>query len=67
MQYENMLFTRVQEIQESEYSGILYDLQMEKEHNYMIHNGVIHNGGGKRNELAIYLEPWHADVELFYK
>ena len=66
MQYENMLFTRVQEIQESEYSGILYDLQMEKEHNYMIHNGVIHNGGGKRNgSFAIYLEPWHADVELF--
>ena len=32
----------------------------------MIHNGVIHNGGGKRNgSFAIYLEPWHADVELF--
>ena len=66
MQYGNMLFTRVQEIEETEYNGILYDLQMEKEHNYMIHNGVIHNGGGKRNgSFAIYLEPWHADVELF--
>ena len=66
MQYGNLLFTRVQEIEETEYNGTLYDLQMEKEHNYMIHNGVIHNGGGKRNgSFAIYLEPWHADVELF--
>ena len=64
--YNNMLFTRVQEIETSSYKGVLYDLQMEKEHNYMIHNGLIHNGGGKRNgSFAIYLEPWHADIEIF--
>ena len=35
-------------------------------HNYMIHNGVVHNGGGKRNgSFAIYLEPWHSDIEIF--
>ena len=22
---------------------------MKKTHNYMIHNGIVHNGGGKRN------------------
>ena len=32
----------------------------------MIHNGIIHNGGGKRNgSFAMYLEPWHADVFEF--
>jgi ribonucleoside-diphosphate reductase alpha subunit len=39
---------------------------MKKEHNYLIHNGLVHNGGGKRNgSFAIYLEPWHADIEAF--
>ena len=32
----------------------------------MSHNGVIHNGGGRRNgSFAIYLEPWHADIQDF--
>jgi ribonucleotide reductase alpha subunit len=66
MTYKNMVFTRVQQITSSHYEGVLYDLQMSEEHNYMIHNGLIHNGGGKRNgSFAIYLEPWHADVEHF--
>ena len=39
---------------------------MKDTHNYMIHNGYIHNGGGKRNgSIAIYLEPWHADIMEF--
>lgn len=64
--YNDLLFTRVKDIQVSNYNGILYDLQLNTEHNYLIHNGLIHNGGGKRNgSFAIYLEPWHADIELF--
>ena len=32
----------------------------------MIHNGIIHNGGGKRSgSFAIYIEPWHSDIEDF--
>ena len=35
-------------------------------HDYMLHNGIVHNCGGKRNgSFAIYLEPWHADIEIF--
>ena len=31
---------------------------MKTTHNYMIHNGLVHNGGGKRHgSFAIYLEP----------
>jgi len=64
--YSNYLLTRVKNISKEEYNGTLYDLQMKNEHNYMIHDGIIHNGGGKRNgSFAIYLEPWHADVEDF--
>jgi ribonucleotide reductase alpha subunit len=60
------LFAPVSSNTSTEYSGVLYDLQMSTEHNYMIHQGVVHNGGGKRNgSFAIYLEPWHADVEDF--
>ena len=62
----NSLDTRIKSIYKTEYSGILYDLQMEKQHDYLIENGLLHNGGGKRNgSFAIYLEPWHADIEMF--
>jgi ribonucleoside-diphosphate reductase alpha subunit len=48
------------------YEGLVYDLQMTKQHNYQLHSGLVHNGGGKRNgSFAIYLEPWHADIEAF--
>jgi ribonucleoside-diphosphate reductase alpha subunit len=62
----DFLMSRIQSITPSTYSGILYDLQMKGQHDYLIHNGLVHNGGGRRNgSFAIYLEPWHADVELF--
>ena len=64
--HENLLYTRIKSIQESSYKGTLYDLQMSKEHNYLLHQGLVHNGGGKRNgSIAMYLEPWHADIEDF--
>lgn len=64
--YNNMIFTRVQNIKQSKYNGTLYDLQIKHTHNYLVHNASIHNGGGKRNgSFAIYLEPWHADIEDF--
>ena len=64
--YDNYLLTRIKSIKQEKYCGTLYDLQMKNEHNYMLHNGIVHNGGGKRNgSFAIYLEPWHADVEDF--
>ena len=60
------LMSRIQSIKDITYNGILYDLQMKDQHDYLIHNGLVHNGGGRRNgSFAIYLEPWHADVEMF--
>ena len=64
--YGNNLFTRIDKISKSFYEGVVYDLQMKHEHNYMIHNGIVHNGGGKRSgSFAMYLEPWHSDIEAF--
>jgi len=66
LRYGDYLLSRVQNVKTTKYEGILYDLQMETEHNYLIHNGLVHNGGGKRNgSFAIYLETWHADIEDF--
>jgi len=63
-EHNNMLYTRVQSIDNSHYEGVLYDLQMSKDHSYITHSGLIHNGGGKRKgSFAIWLEPWHPDVE----
>ena len=66
LRYNDYLLSRIINIKREKYSGVLYDLQMKNEHNYMIHNGIIHNGGGKRSgSFAIYLEPWHTDIEEF--
>jgi ribonucleoside-diphosphate reductase alpha subunit len=66
LRYNNYLLSRVQNITKFDFKGILYDLQMKTEHNYLLHNGIVHNGGGKRNgSFAIYIEPWHADIENF--
>ena len=64
--HEKFIYSPVISIGHSEYTGTLYDLQMKYVHNYMVSDGIIHNGGGKRNgSFAIYLEPWHADIEMF--
>jgi ribonucleotide reductase alpha subunit len=60
----DFILSKVISKESATYSGVLYDLQMKEEHNYMIHNGIIHNGGGKRpGAFAVYLEPWHSDIE----
>ena len=61
--HNNLLYSRIKKINDSSYEGTLYDLQMTTEHNYLLHQGIVHNGGGKRKgSIAIYYEPWHADV-----
>ena len=62
----NFLFGRVKSIEKFEHEGTLYDLHMENVHKYITHNGLVHNGGGKRKgSIAVYLEPHHADVMEF--
>jgi ribonucleoside-diphosphate reductase alpha subunit len=60
---------KIVSITPTEYTGFVYDFEIDGPHDYSVtHLGVAHNGGGKRNgSFAIYLEPWHADIEDFLK
>jgi ribonucleoside-diphosphate reductase alpha chain len=69
LRHENKIYSRIQDITDTTYEGIVHDFEIEGPHDYVVaHMGIVHNGGGKRNgSFAIYLEPWHADVEDFLK
>ena len=65
-------YRTIERIEHTKYTGDLYDLEIHtsgangSSPNYLTRHGLLHNGGGKRNgSFAIYLEPWHADVEMF--
>lgn len=68
-EYNGYLFTKVKEnTRVNDYSGRVIDIEVNNEnhHNFLTHNGLVKNGGGKRNgSFAIYLEPWHADIDMF--
>jgi ribonucleotide reductase alpha subunit len=60
----------VTDIEQSDVENIiLYDLEIDGTHDYLVQGvGFAHNGGGKRNgSFAMYLEPWHADIEEFLR
>jgi ribonucleoside-diphosphate reductase alpha subunit len=63
------IYKKIISITETEYLGDVHDFEIDGPHDYVVaHLGIAHNGGGKRNgSFAIYLEPWHADVEDFLK
>ena len=68
-EYEDYLFSIVDgNTFIKDYSGRVIDIEVDDDdhHNFLTHNGLVKNGGGKRNgSFAIYLEPWHADIEMF--
>jgi ribonucleotide reductase alpha subunit len=65
-EYNNFLYSIVIENEHiKNYSGRVIDIEVDNEehHNFLTHNGLVKNGGGKRNgSFAIYLEPWHSDI-----
>ena len=65
--YDNILYSKVEYIDKSNYYfDYLYDLEIDTNHNYLTELGLCHNGGGKRRgSIAVYIEPWHADIEDF--
>ena len=69
LRHENNLYSRIQTITDTTYEGVVHDFEIEDPHDYVVaHMGIVHNGGGRRNgSFAIYLEPWHADIEDFLK
>ena len=65
--HDNILYSKVEYIYKNNiYLDYLYDLEIDINHNYLTELGLCHNGGGKRRgSIAIYMEPWHADIEDF--
>ena len=68
-EYNGYLFSIVKTNKMVEnYEGRVIDIEVDNEnhHNFLTHTGLVKNGGGKRNgSFAIYIEPWHADIEKF--
>jgi ribonucleotide reductase alpha subunit len=58
-------YARVVDIQTKKYTGSVYDLTIQDNHNYTTFAGLVHNSGRRPGSIAVYLEPWHADVIEF--
>ena len=55
----------VTKIESYKYTGDVYDFNMIDNHNYLTSHGIVHNSGKRNGSIAVYLEPWHADIEGF--
>jgi ribonucleoside-diphosphate reductase alpha subunit len=61
--WDNIIWCRITEINRINYSGNVYDFNMIDHHNYLTADlGLVHNSGKRKGAVAIYLEPWHADI-----
>ena len=69
LSHNNYIYSRIESIEQTTYNGVVHDFEIAGPHDYTVaHLGIAHNGGGKRNgSFAMYLEPWHADVEDFLR
>lgn len=64
--HNDVIWSRVNSIDRAHYCGDVYDFNMIDNHNYTIASfGLVHNSGRRAGSVAMYLEPWHADVEAF--
>lgn len=63
--WNGMLWSRIRTIDVTHYEGYVYDFNMEDNHNYLTDMGLVHNSGKRNGSIALYLEPWHADIESF--
>lgn len=63
---EGIVWDAIESIDHVQYSGDVYDFNMCNNHNYTVVNlGLVHNSGRRNGSIAVYLEPWHADIQQF--
>jgi ribonucleoside-diphosphate reductase alpha chain len=62
---DEMIYGRISSINKINYSGDVYDFNMEENHNYLTNMGIVHNSGKRLGSIAVYLEPHHPDIEDF--
>ncbi len=61
-----LVWTPIQSIDRRTYTGYVYDFNMIDNHNYTVVDlGLVHNSGKRNGSIAVYLEPWHGDIEQF--
>ena len=63
--HNDILYTRIINIEKEEVTTVVYDLEINKNHNYLTQAGLVHNGGKRKGSIAIYLEPHHPDIMAF--
>lgn len=65
-EWNSILWSKVKKITTTTYKGDVYDFNMIDNHNYTVSSlGLVHNSGKRSGSFAIYLEPWHCDIESF--
>lgn len=63
---DNLQFLNVVQVDTSQYTGPVFDLEIETNHNYQVSAlGFAHNGGKRPGSFAPYLETWHGDLLSF--
>lgn len=60
--WDNIIWSRINHIDEIHYSGDVYDFNMMDNHNYLTDMGIVHNSGKRNGSFAMYLEPHHPDI-----
>jgi len=61
----DMYWVKIDKIDKKHYKGFVYDLNIQDNHNYLTNMGIVHNSGKRNGSIAVYLEPWHSDIEAF--
>jgi ribonucleoside-diphosphate reductase alpha chain len=64
-EWNGFLWGRIKSIKNINYTGDVYDFNMIDNHNYLTDMGLVHNSGKRNGSFAIYLEPWHPDIDDF--
>jgi len=65
IKWNNILWCKIESINEISFKGKVYDFNMIDNHNYLTDIGLVHNSGKRKGAIALYLEPWHVDIENF--
>lgn len=64
-EYDDKMWSRITSIKKIDYKGEVLDFNMQDNHNYLTNMGLVHNSGRRNGAIAIYIEPWHADIYEF--
>lgn len=59
---DNTIYVPIKQLERVQYTGLVYDLNVEDANSYTTVAGVVHNSGKRKGSCAIYIEPHHADI-----